>query len=191
MHTVSRIWNYWILNLALRTVTTGIVRVFCIKVHSLLKKVPLQSTPPSLWRFDPIPCHGTPLRAFAITLRHTTFGSTPLSEWSARRRDLYLTTHNTHKRQNLMTPVGFEPTIPTSECHRFTPQIARSLDRRPSALQRKVAVYFKNHMKHTNTQCAPSVWCLAPNCCSTHSLGLRASLQFTAIKLRDCTVCGG
>jgi hypothetical protein len=28
--------------------------------------------------------------------RHVTLGRTPLDEWSARRRDLYLTTHNTH-----------------------------------------------------------------------------------------------
>jgi len=34
-------------------------------------------------------------RGFTITLRHFTFGRTPLDEWSARRRDLYLTTHNT------------------------------------------------------------------------------------------------
>jgi hypothetical protein len=35
-------------------------------------------------------------RGFTITLyRHTTLGRTPLDEWSARRRDLYLTTHNT------------------------------------------------------------------------------------------------
>ena len=27
----------------------------------------------------------------------------------------YLTTHNTHKRQTSMPPVGFEPTIPASE----------------------------------------------------------------------------
>jgi hypothetical protein len=32
---------------------------------------------------------------FVITLRHTTFGSTPLDEWSVRLRDLYLTTQNT------------------------------------------------------------------------------------------------
>jgi hypothetical protein len=31
-------------------------------------------------------------RGFTITLRHTTLGSTALEEWSARRRDLYLTT---------------------------------------------------------------------------------------------------
>jgi len=29
---------------------------------------------------------------------HTTVGRTPLDEWSARRRDLYLKTHNTHNR---------------------------------------------------------------------------------------------
>jgi hypothetical protein len=40
---------------------------------------------------------------FAITLRHSTLGRTPLDEGPARRRDLYLTTHNTHKRQTSMT----------------------------------------------------------------------------------------
>jgi len=45
----------------------------------------------------------------------TTVGRTPLDEWSARRRDLYLTTHNTHNRQTSMPPVGFEPTIPAGE----------------------------------------------------------------------------
>ena len=38
-------------------------------------------------------------RAFTITLTHTTVGRTPLDDWSARRRDLYLTTYNTHKRR--------------------------------------------------------------------------------------------
>ena len=33
------------------------------------------------------------------TRRRTTVGRTPLDEWSARRRDLYLTTHDTHNRQ--------------------------------------------------------------------------------------------
>jgi hypothetical protein len=32
-------------------------------------------------------------------LRHTTVGRTPLDEGPAHRRDLYLTTHNTHNRQ--------------------------------------------------------------------------------------------
>jgi hypothetical protein len=49
------------------------------------------------------------------TQRHTTVGRTPLDEWSTRRRDLYLTTHNTYTRQTSMPPVGFEPTISTGE----------------------------------------------------------------------------
>ena len=34
---------------------------------------------------------------------------------SARRRDLYLTTHNTLKRRTFTLPAGFEPAIPASE----------------------------------------------------------------------------
>ena len=49
------------------------------------------------------------------TQRRTAVGRTPLDERSARRRDLYLTTHNTHKRQTSMTSVGFEPTISGGE----------------------------------------------------------------------------
>ena len=37
-------------------------------------------------------------RGFTITLRHTILYRTPLDEWSARRRDLYFSTHNTHNR---------------------------------------------------------------------------------------------
>jgi len=49
------------------------------------------------------------------TQRRTTIGRTPLDEWSARRRDLYLTTHSTHNRQTSMPSVGFEPTISAGE----------------------------------------------------------------------------
>ena len=42
-------------------------------------------------------------RLFLMFLDHTQrrskVGKTPLDEWSARRRDLYLTTHDTHNRQ--------------------------------------------------------------------------------------------
>jgi len=54
-------------------------------------------------------------RGFTITLRHSTFGMIPLDEGSAWRRDLYLTTHNTHNWHTYRSPVGFEPTIPASE----------------------------------------------------------------------------
>ena len=54
-------------------------------------------------------------RGFTITLRHTTLGRAPLDEWSARRRDLCLTTRNTHKRQISMPSAGLETAIPASE----------------------------------------------------------------------------
>ena len=55
------------------------------------------------------------MRFLDHTQRRTTVGTTPLDEWSARRRDLYLTTHNTHNRQTSTPPAGFEPTISASE----------------------------------------------------------------------------
>ena len=49
------------------------------------------------------------------TQRRSTVGRTPLDERSARRSDLYLTTHDTNNRQISMPPVGFEPTISAGE----------------------------------------------------------------------------
>ena len=49
------------------------------------------------------------------TRRCSTVCRTPLDERSARRRDLYLTTHDTHNRQISMPPVGFEPKISAGE----------------------------------------------------------------------------
>jgi len=50
-----------------------------------------------------------------MTRSDTPVGRTPLDEWPARRRDIYLTTPNTHNRQTSMTPVGFEPMISAGE----------------------------------------------------------------------------
>jgi hypothetical protein len=55
------------------------------------------------------------MRFLDHTQRRTTVGMTPLDELLARRRDPYLTTHNTHNIQISMPPVVFEPTIPASE----------------------------------------------------------------------------
>ena len=69
--------------------------------------------------FGPKAPSGTRASSFTRFLDHTqrrrTVGRTPLDEWSARRRDLYLTTHNTHNRQTSMPPVGFEPTVSAGE----------------------------------------------------------------------------
>ena len=49
------------------------------------------------------------------TQRRSTVSRTPLDELSARRRHLYLTTHDTHNRQISMPPVGFEPKVSAGE----------------------------------------------------------------------------
>jgi len=52
-------------------------------------------------------------RSHSVT--QITVGRTPLDEWSARRRDLYLTTHSSHKRQTSMPPAVLKPIIPASQ----------------------------------------------------------------------------
>ena len=67
-------------------------------------------------------------QGFTITLRHTTVGRAPLDEWSARRRGIYLWTHNTHKRQTSMPPEGLEPEVFQHATSRWgTPLAARPL----------------------------------------------------------------
>ena len=61
------------------------------------------------------PHWASPLSRIHDHTRHTTFGRTPPDDRSPPRRNLYLTTHNTHYRQTSVPPVGFEPTIPASE----------------------------------------------------------------------------
>ena len=63
----------------------------------------LGSWPPHSWGF------------LEHTQRRTTVGRTPLDEWSARRKDLYLAAHNTYNRLTSMPPVGFELTITAGE----------------------------------------------------------------------------
>ena len=82
------------------------------------------STAPS----EPGPPH---YRGFTITL-----GRSPLQEWSARRRHLYLTSHNTHNSQTSMPTAGFEPAIPASE----RPQTHAS-DRASSRIGKKPAYH--------------------------------------------------
>ena len=56
-----------------------------------------------LWHCDLILDHGIPLQGFGITyVERSALGTTPLYEWSARSRDLYLKTHDTYKRKASM-----------------------------------------------------------------------------------------
>ena len=52
---------------------------------------------------------------FEITFRRTTLGKTPLDEWSARRRAVYVTIHNTHNSQIYFTSATIETAMPTKE----------------------------------------------------------------------------
>ena len=56
------------------------------------------------------------------TQRRTTFGRTPLDKWSTRRRDRYLTTHNTHNKH---------PCPPLDSNHNFSRRAAVDLRLRP------------------------------------------------------------
>jgi hypothetical protein len=73
------------------------------------------------------------------TLRHTTLDRTPLDEGPARRRDLYLTTHNTHNRHPCPRWDSNPQSQQASGCTP-TPQTARPLG---SAM-----VYFNKYRLH-------------------------------------------
>jgi hypothetical protein len=72
------------------------------------------------------------------TQTHHKFGRTLLDGWSARRRDLYPTTDNTHKRLTSMSPAVFEPAVPAIEL----PQ-SHALDRAATGIS---TTFFSVHL---------------------------------------------
>jgi hypothetical protein len=73
-------------------------------------------------------CRGLLLHLIPLSDIHT-LGRTPLDEGSARRRDLYLTTHSIQSRNTSMPLAVFEPAIPASE-----PPQTNALDRAATAI---------------------------------------------------------
>jgi hypothetical protein len=73
---------------------------------------------------QPIMGQGLSLSKFKDYIQSDTTGRTRLDDWSTRRRDLYLTTYNTHKRQTSMIRAGFELAVPANE-----PPLTHALDR--------------------------------------------------------------
>ena len=63
-----------------------------------------------------------------IIIRHTRVRTMPLNEISACRRDLYLTTHNTHNRQASTPWQNLNPQIQQVSGHRALPETARPLE---------------------------------------------------------------
>ena len=107
-------------------------------------------------------CPNSPALTFLMFLDHTQWhpivGRTSLDEWSARHRDLYLPTHNTHKRRTDRNPYPFEPAIPTSEW----PQIF--------ALDRSAFCYVSACLSCPGVYLRHS----RPGCCGPHFLFLPA-----------------
>ena len=122
---VLSLWSVRLYHIIMYFVTNG--TVFFKKNHSFY-----------LWLLLPTHCRCRPSLLHLITLSDThTHGGPPLGEWSAHRRDLYLTTHNTHNRQTPMPPVGFEPTIPASD----RPQ-THALDRAATWISGEKKIYW-------------------------------------------------
>jgi hypothetical protein len=96
---LKNFWSYKERDVAWRIKTNDKLDFFCF-CGAVTQR---GSWPPHSWGF------------LDHTQRRTTVGRTPLDEWSARRRDLYLKTHNTHKRQTSMPLLGSEPTISAGE----------------------------------------------------------------------------
>ena len=80
------------------------------------------------WRNSPQCARASSVTRFLDhTQRLTTVGRTPLDERSARRRDLYLTTHNPHNRQTSMPRWDSNPLSQQASGRRPTPLTARPL----------------------------------------------------------------
>jgi hypothetical protein len=90
------------------------------------------------------------------TQRRATVSRSPLDEWSARRRDLYLRTHNTHNRETDMPPSG----IRTNDLSRRT---AADLHFRPRGHWDRPVLYMKRTywLSSLRKLSSPqlSVWC--------------------------------
>jgi hypothetical protein len=75
-----------------------------------------------LWRCEPTRALASSFTRFLDhSQRRTTVSRTPLDEWSARHRDLYLTTHNTHNRQTSMPRWDSKPQSQQASGRRPTP----------------------------------------------------------------------
>ena len=102
---LALLWAHPILH-----ISTIRVKALCLPyVHLMLRLFVFDATAPQCARSPSF------TRFLDHIQRRTTVGRILLDKWSACRRDLYLTTHNTHNRQTSMPPVGFEPTISAGE----------------------------------------------------------------------------
>jgi len=87
-----------------RDIVPLVYNIFCVKSY---KKCSTYWTF-FLWRCGPARARASSfLRFLGHKQRRTTVGRTPLDEWSARRRDLYLTTQQSQQK-NIHAPGGIQ-----------------------------------------------------------------------------------
>jgi hypothetical protein len=109
----------------------------------VLMTTPLRQIHFFLWRCDPTRVMASSFLRFLDHIqRRTTVGRIPLDEWSARRKDLYLTTHNTHNRQTSMPRWDSKPRSQQANGRRPTPQTARPLGPADNSISPRNSVWI-------------------------------------------------
>jgi len=104
-----------------------------------------------------------------MTLRRTTLCRIPLEKWSARHRELYMTTHSTHKRKTSIPPAGSETIIPASE----RPQ-THALDRAVTAIGSHLPLALSNGIYCSSFPL--KLWIHSWHLCVPHALSMLSSL---------------
>ena len=100
-----------------------------------------------LWRNSPQWASASSFTRFLDhTQRRNKVGRTPLDEWSARRSDLYLTTHNTHDRHP--NPGGIR-------IHSLSRRAAAALHFRPRGQWEQLSNAYSSFSKYLNL-----IWCI-------------------------------
>jgi len=75
----------------------------------------IRTRPKLFLSFSVWPLQSSQCKCRRLLLHFITLGRISLDEWSALRRDLYLATQHSHKRETSTLPAGFEPAIPVSK----------------------------------------------------------------------------
>ena len=84
------------------------------------------------------------------TQRRITVGRTPLDEWSAWSRDVYLTTHNTHNRYKCITPCGIQTRNPSKRSAadpNFRPRGQRDTEGLYRVIKRSLCTWWLHYRK--------------------------------------------
>ena len=111
------------------------------------------------------------------TQRRSTVGRTPLDEWSARRKDLYLTTHDTHNRHTTQTQKQTTPTHHPNNTHiTHTLHTTRTLITHTHTKTHQIHIHSTNtpHTQQTHTHTTHPTHTHT----HTHTHGLKYSLLF-------------